>query len=93
MKIGKEEGLKEGIKIGEEKGREEGLKEGKEDNILNVLINFFNEKKENFVFENLIDIVDKEKIIFRRDKIKSKIKDEQNYKNFISLLGKKRKII
>ena len=90
---GREEGLKEGIKIGEEKGKQDGLKEGKEDNILNVLINFFNEKKENLVFENLIDIVDKEKIIFRRDKIKSKIKDEQNYKNFISLLGKKRKII
>ena len=90
---GREEGLKEGIKIGEEKGKQDGLKEGKEDNILNVLINFFNEKKENFVFENLIDIVDKEKIVFRRDKIKTKIKDEQNYKKFISLLGKKRKII
>ena len=88
-------------KIGEEKGKKEGLEEGikieeekrKEDNILNVLINFFNEKKENYVFENLIDIVDKENIAFRSDKIKKKIKEEKNYKEFISLLGKKRKII
>ena len=64
--------------------------EGIKEHTLTTLIEIFRNKKD--LFESLIDFIDKEKTIFEEKEIKEILKESSECKQFIELLGKKRKI-
>jgi hypothetical protein len=65
-------------------------KEGQKKQVLLSLIKLFREKSN--LFDEMIDIIDFEKTVFNTEDINALIADESEKKNFIKLLGNKRKI-
>ena len=78
------------LEIYQEKGVKEGIIKGKREYALLALINVFKTKKESF--DEMIDAVDYENTVFIKKDIEKYISDNQERKEFINFLQKKRKI-